>query len=78
MKCSYCERERDTKKINSTIWNRHVNVCKVKLKRKYTKIGHIKLFLENTYTQNYWQVLYNLNTYYNILGPILKVQGWNG
>jgi len=44
MKCIYCNRERDIKKINSTNWNRHLNACRIKNKGG-SKIDHF--FIKN-------------------------------
>lgn len=44
MKCLYCGRERDYKKMNSTNWNRHVNACKVKHKKDVKKLDTLNFF----------------------------------
>lgn len=46
MKCSYCGRDRDTKKMNFTNWNRHVNACKAKLKGGVQKLDTLNFFLK--------------------------------
>jgi len=48
MKCSYCGRERDLKKINSTNWNRHVNSCKIKFKGGNKSLDTLNFFIKTT------------------------------